>query len=99
MTLMLTLGTATFGAQKTLPSGKDTGSINVTNLKPGDTVTAYQFVKADYNEYGFTGYSAINNYVKDPVAPTAQEVIGIKCSHYDSCSREESCHRGHGSYT
>ena len=74
MTLMLTLGTATFGAQKTLPSGKDTGSINVTNLKPGDTVTAYQFVKADYNEYGFTGYSAINNYVKDPVAPTAQEV-------------------------
>ena len=79
MTLMLTLGTATFGAQKTLPSGKDTGSINVTNLKPGDTVTAYQFVKADYNEYGFTGYSAINNY--------------------DSCSREESCHRGHGSYT
>lgn len=59
MTLMLTLGTAVFGAQKTLPSGKDTGSINVTNLKPGDTVTAYQFVKADYNEYGFTGYSAI----------------------------------------
>ena len=40
MTLMLTLGTAAFGAQKTLPSGKDTGSINVTNLKPGDTVTA-----------------------------------------------------------
>ena len=77
MTLMLTLGTATFGAQKTLPSGKDTGSINVTNLKPGDTVTAYQFVKADYNEYGFTGYSAINNYVKDPVAPTAQEVIDM----------------------
>ena len=77
MTLMLTLGTATFGAQKTLPSGKDTGSINVTNLKPGDTVIAYQFVKADYNEYGFTGYSAINNYVKDPVAPTAQEVINM----------------------
>ena len=77
MTLMLTLGTAAFGAQKTLPSGKDTGSINVTNLKPGDTVTAYQFVKADYNEYGFTGYSAINNYVKDPVAPTAQEVIDM----------------------
>lgn len=77
MTLMLTLGTATFGAQKTLPSGKDTGSINVTNLKPGDTVTAYQFVKANYNEYGFTGYSAINNYVKDPVAPTAQEVIDM----------------------
>lgn len=47
MTLMLTLGTAAFGAQKTLPSGKDTGSINVTNLKPGDTVTVYQFVKAD----------------------------------------------------
>ena len=47
MTLMLTLGTAAFGAQKTLPSGKDKGSINVTNLKPGDTVTAYQFVKAD----------------------------------------------------
>ena len=50
MTLMLTLGTATFGAQKTLPSGKDTGSINVTNLKPGDTVTAYQFVKANLEE-------------------------------------------------
>ncbi len=73
MTLMLTLGTAAFGAQKTLPSGKDTGSINVTNLKPGDTVTAYQFVKATTMSMASTGYSAINNYVKDPVAPTAQK--------------------------
>lgn len=77
MTLMLTLGTAVFGAEKKLPSDKDTGSITVTNLKAGDTVTAYQFVKANYNEYGFIGYTAINNYVKDPVAPTAQEVINM----------------------
>ena len=45
MTLMLTLGTAAFGAQKTLPSGKDTGSINVTNLKPTTMSMASQVIR------------------------------------------------------
>ena len=78
MTLNVNTWHSRFLAHKKLcHQARTQATLNVTNLKPGDTVTAYQFVKADYNEYGFTGYSAINNYVKDPVAPTAQEVIDM----------------------
>lgn len=77
MTMVFAMGTIAYGADSKIPSAKDTGSITVTNLKENDTVKVYQFVKANYNKYGFIGYSAINNLVKNPIEPTSDEVISM----------------------
>lgn len=76
---IFTMGTLVMGTT-TIPSASDKGNITVSNLKAGDTVSVYQFVKANYNEYGFVKYTAINNYVKNPVQPTADEVITMASS-------------------
>ncbi len=77
MVIVFTMGTIAYGEEDKIPSAKDTGSITITNLKENDIVKVYQFVKANYNEYGFTGYTAINNYVKNPIEPTSDEVIAM----------------------
>lgn len=61
-----------------VPSETNTGTITVRNVEAGVTVKAYQIVKAEYNDYGFTGYKAVTGVsVADPLAPTPAEVTEI----------------------
>lgn len=75
--------------EKTLdgvPSSKDTGTVEITNLNEGDQVTFYQIVKAKYSiekddyEENFVGYEAVVDktielYDDDgALYPTAEEI-------------------------
>lgn len=74
--MVLSMGLTAFAAEK--PTEDDKGKISISNVETGMTVTAYQIVKADYNDQGFTGYSAVKTGIPaDPVNPTSDEVTAI----------------------
>ena len=60
------------------PVATDTQTATANNIEATATVTAYQIVKADYNEAGFTGYSAVDGVtIANPLAPTSTEITTI----------------------
>lgn len=62
-----------------IPSENDTATAVVSNVESGATVTAYQIVKAKYNEYGFVAYEKVNESlgIENILAPTSDEVSVI----------------------
>lgn len=84
LTMVLGMSMTTMAAA---PSDADEKSVTVQNLESGVTVTAYQFIKANYNKEnnGFTGYEWVvdgNSGVKagDAVTikeGTTDEVVGL----------------------
>ncbi len=62
-------------ADDNLPKQTDQATITVSDVEAGATVTAYQIVKGDYNDYGFVKYIAADGVsIADPVAPTSEEI-------------------------
>ena len=60
------------------PTKSDKQTATVSNVEAGATVTAYQIVKADYNDNGFIGYSAVEGVtLADVTAPTSKEITDI----------------------
>lgn len=60
------------------PTDADKQTATVSNVEAGATVTAYQIVKADYNDNGFIGYSAVEGVtLADVTKPTSTEVSKI----------------------
>ena len=86
LTLAMVLGMS-MTTMAAAPSDADEKSVTVQNLESGVTVTAYQFIKANYNKEnnGFTGYEWVvdgNSGVKagDAVTikeGTTDEVVGL----------------------
>ena len=77
LAMIMGMSLTTFAA---VPSKQDTATITVTNVEKGATVTAYQIVEPNYNEYGLTGYSVISPYsINDKInfIPTPDEIITI----------------------
>ena len=81
MTLAMTVTAFAEGETTTKPTAADHATATVNNVEATATVTAYQIVKADYNEFGFTGYSSVKRggaaLVADPLAPTSTEITAI----------------------
>ena len=81
MTLAMTVTAFAEGETTTNPTAADHATATVNNVEATATVTAYQIVKADYNEFGFTGYSSVKRggaaLVADPLAPTSTEITAI----------------------
>ncbi|MCF2553960.1 SpaH/EbpB family LPXTG-anchored major pilin [Faecalicatena contorta] len=79
LTLAMVLGMSmtTFAANNK-PTASDKQTASVTNVEAGATVTAYQIVKANYNDAGFVGYSAVDGVtIANPLEPTSAEVTTI----------------------
>lgn len=57
--MVLAMASTAFAAEATTakPTAGDSKQVKITNVESGATVTAYKLVKADYNGFGFTGYS------------------------------------------
>lgn len=57
--MVLAMASTAFAAEATAakPTATDSKQVKITNVESGATVTAYKLVKADYNAFGFTGYS------------------------------------------
>lgn len=57
--MVLAMASTAFATEATAgkPTGADSKQVKITNVESGATVTAYKLVKADYNAFGFTGYS------------------------------------------
>lgn len=84
LALAMVLGTAltTFAAPDSgsgIPQESDRKEITISNVESGMTVTAYQIVKADYNDYGFIGYIPANKNINltDVTKPTSEEVTEL----------------------
>ncbi|MCC6094174.1 MAG: isopeptide-forming domain-containing fimbrial protein [Eubacterium sp.] len=61
-----------------IPSAADRGTMTITGLKKGDTVTWYPIAKAQYDGGGFTGYkTVVDGSPKDITAPTADEMTSL----------------------
>ncbi|MGN0399719.1 MAG: isopeptide-forming domain-containing fimbrial protein [Blautia sp.] len=77
--MAMVLGTTmTVFAAGTKPTADDTATATVNNVEATATVTAYQIVKADYNNAGFIGYSAVDGVsIADPLNPTSDEITAI----------------------
>lgn len=79
LALAMVLGTTltTFAEAGVTPSENDSRKATVNNVEATATVTAYQVVKADYDD-GFTGYSAVKGVaIAEPTAPTSDEITAI----------------------
>lgn len=95
-------GAGTGKAEK--PTKADRAKATVKNVEAGAAVIAYQIVKADYNAYGFIGYSLANGQltglIKDPVKPTSTEVVTIaKSDVLNGLPRQEMTGGIGGDYT
>ena len=87
LTLAMVLGMSMTTMAAAPNPATDVKDVEVNNLEPGVTVTAYQFIKATYNETndGFTGYEWLvdgdsNVKAGDAVtikANTTDEVVGL----------------------
>lgn len=77
--MIMGMSVTTFAADKT-PNEDDKTTVAVSNVDVGSTVTAYQIVEADYNQYGFIGYKSVETgadrlpLVLDAEKPTSFEV-------------------------
>ena len=89
LTLAMAMGmtlaaSATEGTESTVPAVGDAAEVTVSNVEYNATVTAYQIVKADYNEYGFVKYVADEDVTiadVDEFKPTSSEVAEIVKNH------------------
>lgn len=87
MTSAMLIGTAipAFAAAGETPVPGDAETVSVQNVDLGATVTAYQIVAGDYNDYGFIGYESVTEtvgetevaLVANPLKPTSTEVSNI----------------------
>ena len=76
MVLGTTLTAFAEPVQKPVEGDKATATVN--NVEATATVIAYQVVKANYNDAGFIGYSAVSGYqIADPLHPTSDEITAI----------------------
>lgn len=74
LAMVLGMGLTTF-AENVAPSENDSKEAVVSNVEENATVTAYQIVKANYNDKGFYGYSAVKEgTIADPLNPTSEEL-------------------------
>ena len=57
--MVLAMASTAFAAEATAakPTAEDSKQVKITNVESGATVKAYKLVQADYNNFGFTGYS------------------------------------------
>lgn len=57
--MVLAMASTAFAAEATAakPTAEDSMQVKITNVESGATVKAYKLVQADYNDFGFTGYS------------------------------------------
>lgn len=57
--MVLAMASTAFAAEATAakPTAGDSKQVKITNVESGATVKAYKLVQADYNNFGFTGYS------------------------------------------
>lgn len=57
--MVLAMASTAFAAEATAakPTEGDSKQVKITNVESGATVKAYKLVQADYNNFGFTGYS------------------------------------------
>jgi fimbrial isopeptide formation D2 family protein/LPXTG-motif cell wall-anchored protein len=74
----------TGGTTVTVPKEGDRATITVQNVESDATVTAYQYVKADYNASGLVGYSPVDGVtvgvgrdIADIENPTLGEIIAL----------------------
>ena len=82
LAMIMGMSLTTFAA--TAPTENDKKTATVNNVEAGATVTAYQIVKAKYDTNGFTGYTAVDGVtLKDPTAPTSNEVATIAANIQD----------------
>ena len=82
LAMIMGMSLTTFAA--TAPTENDKKIATVNNVEAGATVTAYQIVKAKYDTNGFTGYTAVDGVtLKDPTAPTSDEVATIAANIQD----------------
>ena len=80
LAMVMGLGMTSFAAEETTkPTAEDKKTATVENVEAEATVTAYQIVKADYNDFGFVGYSKVKDTlaINDVTAPTSDEVLVI----------------------
>ena len=77
LAMIMGMSVTTFAEGQT-PTADDKHNATVKNVEEGATVTAYQIVKADYNNTGFIGYKAVDGVtIAKPNAPTSDEVTAI----------------------
>ena len=79
LTLAMVLGMSMTTFAAGTPTANDKKTATVNNVEAGATVTAYQIVKANYDDTnGFTGYEAVDGVtIADSKAPTSDEVTAI----------------------
>ncbi|MDD2978640.1 MAG: SpaA isopeptide-forming pilin-related protein [Hespellia sp.] len=78
MAMVLGMSMTTFAATGVKPTENDVKEATVNNVEATATVTAYQVVKANYNDAGFTGYTTVDGVtIADPLAPTSDEITAI----------------------
>ena len=82
-------------APATKPTADDKATATVKNVEANATVTAYQIVKANYNENGFLGYVRADGITETTLAdlevPTSTEITSIAADKalLDSLKKEE----------
>lgn len=78
LAMVLGMGMTTFAEEGKIPTKDDNLVASVNNVETGATVTAYQIVKADYNENGFYGYSEVlENSIANVLSPTSTEITAL----------------------
>ncbi len=81
LAMVMVLGmSVTALAEEHKPVPGDSAAITVNGVKTGATVKAYKIAEGNWNDFGFTGYSAIEvgDYkIEDLSKPTAQEITDI----------------------
>ena len=78
MAMTMVLGMA-MTVSAAAPSSGDTATATVKNVEYNATVTAYQIVKAEYNQYGFVKYVKADESlsISNPTKPTVDEITTI----------------------
>ncbi|MCI8418448.1 MAG: isopeptide-forming domain-containing fimbrial protein [Lachnospiraceae bacterium] len=81
LAMVMVLGmSVTALAEQSKPVETDSAVITVNGVKTGATVKAYKIAEGKWNDFGFTGYSAVEVggvTIKDLANPTAEEVMSI----------------------
>lgn len=81
LAMVLAMSMTTFAAgtgTPVKPTADDKTEAVVNGVEANATVTAYQIVKANYNDNGFLGYEAVAGVtLADPLVPTSNEITGI----------------------
>lgn len=94
LAMVLGMGMTTFAEDETptpvVPSKSDVFKATASNIEDNASVIAYQVVKADYNEKGFYGYSAVlEGTIANPMAPTSDEITALAKKYGDLTTKVE----------